>query len=243
MSEFVAQDCKLYVGGYNFSSSANTMSMEYTVEIKDATAFGDDTRVKAAGLLSMTGSIEGYFEAGVDKVDPVLYDSVGVIDTLFSMCPNTGADGEVCYSVNGVTGTYNPIGGTVGDMLKFTAAFEGSGGELVQGTVLKNGTVGTTGSGTAYQIGAILATEKAYAFLHVTAVSGSTPTIVVEIESDDNSGFVSAVSQHTFTLANAIGSEVMVPLSGAITDDYWRAIWTVTGGTPSFDIVVSFGIK
>lgn len=244
MAELVAQDCKLYVGEYDFSSSANSLSMSYNVEVQDATAFGDTTRTKAPGLLNMNANIEGFFEADVDKVDDILYTSVGVINTIFTMCPTDGSEGETAYSVNGITGTYNPISGTVGEMLKFTAAFDGSGGELVQGTVLANETVTTTDTGTSFQIGTVATGEKIYGIIHVTALSGTdTPTITVIIESDDDTGFASGVTRLSFTAATAITSEFLVPVDGPFTDDWWRASWTVSGTNPSMKIVVSFGIK
>lgn len=245
MSELIAQDCKLYVGAYDLSSSANSLSMEYSVEVKDATAFGDDTRVKAPGLLTAMANYEGFFEAGVDAVDTVLYGSVGVTDTIMTMCPTTGADGEVSYSLQGVTGTYNPLNsGTVGEMLKFSAAFESSGGQLVQGTVMKRGTVAASGDGTGYQLGAVASGEYVYGILHVTALSGtSTPTITVIIESDDNGSFTSATTRLSFTAATGVTSEFLAAVAGPITDDYWRASYTISGTDPSMDVIVLCGIK
>ena len=242
MAEQVYTDCKWYIGKYDFSSSANMLSMEYSTEIQDATAFGDTTRVKAPGLKNLTANVEGYFEAGVDTVDEWLFSNIGVVDTPMTMCPTDGSDGERCFFINSVSGQYSPLSGAVGEMLKFTSSFEGSGGELIQGTVLKNGTVTADGNGTGYQVGAISSSEKGYALIHVTSVSAS-DDVDITIESDDNAGFTSATTRFTFTNVTDETSEFLVPLDGAITDDYWRAVWDVTGTGVSIDIVVVFGIK
>jgi len=246
MSEFIATDCKLYVDQYDFSSNANSLQMEYNAEILDATAFGDTTRVKAAGLLDMKCTVEGFFESdGSEAPDDVLFANIGVNGTVLTMCPTDGSDGETSYSVEGVSGQYSPLSSnTIGELIRFTANFEGQGGQLVQGTVLKNGTISATGSGTAYQVGAVSATQSVYCILHVTGLSGTdTPTITVTISSDDNSGMTSATARKVFTAATGTTVEWATPVGGAITDDYWQATWTVSGTDPSMDIVCTMGIK
>ena len=80
-----------------------------------------------------------------------------------------------------------------------------------------------------------------YAGLHITAASGTTPTLVVKVQSDDNAGFTSATDRITFTSANSIGGQ-WSSVAGAVTDDYWRVTWTVGGTSPSFTFVVALGI-
>lgn len=243
MSEFISKDCKLYVGEHDFSASANMLSMTANVETQDATAFGDTTRIKAPGLMNMTANFSGFFEAGVDKIDPVMFDALGVADTVFSMCPTTGADGETAYTIKGVSGNYKPIGGTVGEMLKFDASFEGSGARLVQATVLKSGTVTASGDGTGYQLGSVATGQEVFGAIHVTSLSGTnTPTVTVIIESDTDAGFANATLRLSFTTATSKTAEFLAPLEGEITDSYWRASYTVAGTSPSMDIVVLCGI-
>jgi len=76
----------------------------------------------------------------------------------------------------------------------------------------------------------------------VIAASGTTPTLDVTIESDDAEGMASATTRLTFTQATATTSEWQ-ELAGAVTDDWWRAAWTIGGGSPSFTAVVVVGIR
>jgi hypothetical protein len=70
----------------------------------------------------------------------------------------------------------------------------------------------------------------------------ATPTITARIESDNASGFPSATTQLTFTGATAIGGQFLSTSGSAITDDWWRVAWTITGTSPSFLFAMAFGI-
>ena len=77
-----------------------------------------------------------------------------------------------------------------------------------------------------------------YGILHCTAVSGTnTPTITVKIQSDSTDAFSSASDRITFTAKTAIGSQWATKVSAdTITDNYWRASWTVSGTNPSLTV-------
>ena len=113
---------------------------------------------------------------------------------------------------------------------------------VVRGTSLHPpGTARTaTGNGTAVQVGAVASGRQMYAALHVLSVSGTaTPTLTVKVQSD-TVGFGSATDQITFTAATAVGGQIS-RVAGPITDDYWRASWTISGTNPSFLFVVVVG--
>jgi hypothetical protein len=101
-----------------------------------------------------------------------------------------------------------------------------------------------TGNGTGVQIvGGVPAGQYLYAAIHVLSVSGtSTPTLTVKIQSDNGSGFPSATDIATFTAATARTGEV-VRAAGAITDDWFRVSYTISGTTPSFLFLVTLGVK
>ena len=99
-----------------------------------------------------------------------------------------------------------------------------------------------SGNTTGRQLGAVSATQSVYASIHVWSVAGtSTPTLTAKIQSDDNSSFTSATDRITMSSATAITSEYKSQ-AGAITDDYWRVNWTVSGTSPIFKAIVSIGI-
>ena len=70
----------------------------------------------------------------------------------------------------------------------------------------------------------------------------STPTVTFKLQSDDNASFTSPTDRITFTDITAIGSDFQ-SVAGAITDDYWRLNYTISGTNPSFGIHATIGIE
>lgn len=137
-----------------------------------------------------------------------------------------------------------PVGGTVGDMHRFDWKGETGQSPLIHTGVLmaaKAARTSSSNSGTAQQLGAVGASQRIWAALHVFAASGTTPSLAVTVKSDNSVGFGSPTTQITFTSATTATSEVK-STAGAITDDYWRVDWTISGTTPSFTFAVAIGI-
>jgi hypothetical protein len=228
----VMTNVKLLVDGRDMSGQMNAVGVEYGVDALDATVYGSDTRLNVGGLKTTTMSHQGYWAAADDKH---VFDRVGG-KALVSVLPSGSSAGNVSYFNEVIHSTYT-LGGAVGELLPFSFDAEAAG-SLVRGVALTSlGSVTGNGSSTGQQIGAVAAGEKFYAALHITALAGG--TLTVTIESDNNSGFTSPITQATFTAATVPGAELKI-VSGAITDDYWRAVWTLTGGSATF--IVSAGI-
>ena len=76
-------------------------------------------------------------------------------------------------------------------------------------------------------------------FAIATTVSGSTPVATVKIQhSSDNVTYVDLV---TFTNFSAVGSQMSTVADGTTVNRYLRVNYTISGSTPSFDLVVGFG--
>lgn len=240
MASVIYKDCKLYLGGYDLSGDMNKCALSYGAEMKDDTVFNDDTRSNKAGLLTVGAAHEGYWQADTDLVDDIIDAKFAVADEIMTICPTTGAAGEVAFSFKSLLANYNP-NGAVGDLYAFSVDATGTG-KLFKGTVMENATKTSTATGTARQLGAVTDSQKVYAALHVLAVEGTDPTLDVVIQSDNAEGFLSAADKITFTQMTDIGAQLLTA-DGAIADDWWRVSWTV-GGTdnPSFTIVVVVGI-
>lgn len=245
MSEIVLKDCKLYVAQYDLSGDVNELELEHAVEVKDKTTFASGgARERKAGLRHCQLRSRGYVNPGTGLSDEGLFTKVGVNDSLVTVCPTDGADGERALAFAAAVAEYAPAG-TVGEMFGFSVGAQGSDKYgLIRGTVMAPKASRTvTGNGTARVVGAVGATQKLYAGLHVFAKAGTTPTLDVVIESDDASGFASAITRQTFTQKTDVGSEWLAPVSGAIADTWWRARWTIGGTTPDFTFFVFVGIQ
>ena len=138
---------------------------------------------------------------------------------------------------------YTPIEGAPGELAMGKLSASSSTGPVVRGTLMHPTTTArsTSSTGTARQLGAVSATQSVYAALHVLSVSGtSTPTLTVTVQSD-TVGFATPTSRVVFSGATAVGAQ-FGSAAGAITDDYWRVSWTVSGTNPSFLFGVTIGI-
>lgn len=241
MASQILTDAKVYAGQYDWSGDMNSIALEYAAEMKDCTVFGTTTRQYKGGLKTVRLGTSGFWSAGTDEIDSEIFDRVGATAVPISITPGTGAAGQACYLFRATRADYRP-GAPVGEMFAFqSSAIASAGGRLARGTMLFNGTASSTSTGTKYQVGAITATQKAYAALHVFSVSGTSPTCTVAIQSDADSSAGSETSRITFTQATAATSE-WKELSGAITDQWWRVSYTIGGTSPSFTFAVTFGI-
>jgi hypothetical protein len=236
----ILTNCKAYLEGYDVSGDMNQLALAYGAEIKDASTFGKTTRVKKGALKEVSASMAGFWESDTDKIDPVLFDRIGLNDKLITLCPETGAQGEIAYSFRSVLGEYAP-GAQHGELLVFKLSAQGSD-LLLRGKVMENAAKTSTANGTAGQLGAVTADQKVYAVMHVLAVSGTNPTLDMVVQSDNAEAFLSPTARLTFTQATARGAE-WKEAAGAIADDWWRCSWTIGGtDTPSFTVAVIVGI-
>ena len=241
MATLVYKDVKTWLDGYDISGRLNQLGLEYAAELPDGTTFGDTTRTRRPGLKSLKANLNGYADFDDEGIDEQLFARIAVANTAFSFSPDGGDEGEVAHFFRAVLGEYKP-GGRIGDMFAFGAVAENSDGYgPIRGTVMHNATRTTTASGTARQLGAVSATQKLYAALHVLSVSAG-DTLDVIVESDALETFLSPTTRITFAQSTAISAQFATPVSGAITDDWWRLTWTLGGAAISIAFVVVVGI-
>lgn len=243
MASQILQDAKLYVASFDMSGDMNALALEYSAEMRDATTFGNDTRINKGGLKSIVGSAEGFWDSdGTDGPDDVFFSRIGTQNVPVTVCPTDGSDGERAFIFRALHSEYSP-GATVGDLLAFSVSMEGSdGAPLVRGTLLQPaGAETATGTGTGRELGAVSATQSLYGALHVIAASGTSPTLDVLVQSDVDNTFASPVTALTFTQKTAIGSDWQTA-AGAITDTWFRVSFTIGGTSPSFSFIVAVGI-
>jgi hypothetical protein len=234
----------VYMAQFDISGAHNMVELPQSVDKKDATTFGNTTRINAAGLYQVEAKGQGFTSSGTSEIETVLAANLAVADVPLSVMAQGGAAADRAYFTKILTGSVQPFGGQVGELDGFSWAASGAGGvPLVPGTVMaaKAARTSSSTSGTALQLGAVGAAQRIYAALHVFAASGTTPTLAVTVKSDNGVGFATPATQITFTTANAAGSQFS-SAAGAIADDYWRVDWTIGGTTPSFTFAVVIGI-
>jgi len=242
MGKYVLQNCKLYLGGYDLSADMNQLAIDYSAQEIEKTVFDSGSVQRVAGLLDFKFNHRGLYEAGTDKVDEIIWNKFATVDEIMTVCPTDGAAGETAFSLKGLLTNYAP-GAAVGELFAFDLSGSGTVSKLIRGTIMETGAKTTTGTGTARQLGAVGENQKLYAVMHVLAVSGTTPTIDMVVQSDDAEGFASPTDRITFNQVTEVGAQWATPVSGPITDNWWRLSWTIGGTDPSFTVVVLLAIQ
>jgi hypothetical protein len=241
MAKFVFNDGKVFSGGYDLSSHVTSVNLEINAEQLDSTTINSGGFYETLGGLKDSNlQIDGFYEAGANQPDALLGASVGN-ELIVTTVPDAGV-GNIAYFMKSSLFSYSILG-EVGQIAPFSISKNQSAEVVVRGTIQLDSALTATGNSTGTQLGAVAATEKCYAAIHCYSVSGtSTPTITFKLQSDDNSSFTSPTDRITFTGITAIGADFQ-SVAGAVTDQYWRLNYTISGTNPSFGIHAAIGIE
>ena len=241
MAVNVVRDAKLYLGARDLTGDLNAVALNYSAEALEVTRLGDNTRKKIGGLKGVTVNAEGFVDPATS--DEYLFNRIAAVAEAVTIGKDGGAAGDPAFIFQASAAGYNPVGGAVGEVVKFSFDAEASDSDLVDATILHTAAATTaSGSSTPQNLGAVLSTEKLYATLHAFAASAA-DTLDIIIESDVDAGFASPTTRATFTQITAAAGEWITPVVGPITDTWWRISWTIAGTSPSFDFVVAMGIQ
>jgi len=245
MSSQVLVNAKLWCAGFDWTGDVNVLALKAGADMIEKTNFGSaGFRERLPGLKFFSFQHDGFVNPGANLADDAIFNTVfAVKNSVMSIDPQgAGVEGDFAYTGQVDLVKYSPAA-PIGKMFGFQIAGDGDGAPLVRGQLMANRTVTVTGNGTAFQLGAVGATQKVYASLHVLrGVSGTAPTLNVKLQSAPASNFAAPTDRITFSQAIAAGAQWGAPASGAITDTWWRAVWTLGGTTPSFPFVVVAGI-
>jgi hypothetical protein len=235
----------MFVGPYALHGSLDKVTLTAAKAELASNRMGDVAECYVPGLQNPTLTAGGFWasDAVATSLEPdtIIYPRINPtlepVAWPVSLCPpmapaaTPGAGGNLVYTLVGKQYSFNPAQGSHGETLKYDVSTKASsaGGGLYRGTVvLPSASVSATTTGSAFQLGAVSATQKIVAVLHITAINGG--SWVLTIESDNGAGFGTPTTRATFSAATTI-TTLVVETNGAITDDYWRAVLTKTGGT------------
>jgi hypothetical protein len=256
MASFVQTATQLFSGGSKLTCYTDQISLEMMadpVEFSNYCSAG--SREYRQGLRTWNANASGFLDfaavgattGGLVPGEEIIPANLGATTNL-TVCPVGGTEGAVAYLADGAYASMLPVGGAVGDAARYSfsavPATLADGHKLVRGRLEANRTVtsssNTTGSNT---LGALSASQGLSASLHVFTLSGTSPTLTVKVQSDDNSGFSSATDRITFSTASTRSGQFAY-INGAVTDTYWRVSWTIGGSaTPTVAFAVSLGIS
>ena len=243
MAILALTNCGILAGVADLTGYSNEVSLESEVTDLDTTTFGNaGWRTRQAGLYTASAEVKGFYEAGdAAKPDDRLFADLGASALPVSFLPLGATDANAAYFVKGMRGSYG-FGAPVGDMLTWTSSLQADS-QLVRGQVANAVARTATGTGTSLELGAVGATQRVWAIMHVTALAGTdTPTLTVVVQGDTATNFPSPATVASFTAATTTTSQVVSGAVGASADSWYRLSWTITGTNPSFSFIAAIGI-
>ncbi|MDD5533789.1 MAG: hypothetical protein PHC52_13420 [Syntrophales bacterium] len=241
----VIKQFKVYVGGYDLSANHQRARVSITRKEVQAPSSGLLAMPRHAGFLDLSLDHSGWWEAGTGKPDTVLAGILGSADQNLTLALKTGAVGEPVYFTRTTALRYE-LGGRIGEMVGFSGGAFAQGDAIVRGYILKTGAITQDGNGTAYQLGAVAAGKYLYGAAHCFATTGSGDrALTLKIQSCAAENFSAGVSDRiTFPdFTTSVGAQWATPVTGPITDTWWRANWTSVGLVENFTALVVMGIR
>lgn len=240
MASLSLTDATTWIGGYDFTTNLNEISLNTSVDDLDATTFGGGGyRARKGGLRTVEATIAGFWEsATLDAPDPQVFTNIGVADRVVTMS-QASTETSTAYMFQAGKFSYDMFG-EVGALTPFNVSMMGTNPVgLIRGQVTKaKGNVSATGAtGTGVNLGNVGASQYLYATLHVFSAG---TTITVAVQSDDNAGFTTPTSRITFGPITTAGGTWGVRLAGALAETHYRL--NVTAITGTFSVAGAIGI-
>lgn len=239
---------RLFMGGADVTGASNKLVIAGERVELDVTTFlplSDPDcgwQKVTGGVASAAVAASGFWGAGdPGQVDDAMWAQLGG-QSAWTANPIDTAVGSIAWIINAMSSKYDLLG-QLGQPAPWAGESK-STWPAVRGKVAHPpGTARTTtGTGTAVQGVATTSGQSLYAALHVLSIAGtSTPTVTVKIQSDVDGTFASPADRITFTAATAVGGQIKRS-AGANADTWYRAAWTITGTSPSFLFLASFGV-
>ena len=238
MAKYGSADCSFFlVSQFDLKGISSSLGSSVSAEVEETTGLGDAWQEsQATGMRSGTLEAEGFYDHAADSVNAALSGSEATSRVIsFGFAGNTR--GQACTLMAGAFGgAYSrPVTRTA--LTKASATWTVSGQVDDAGVLLHPlGAQTATGTTTSVDNDASRA-SGAVANLHVTAVSGSSPTLDVKLRhSSDNSTFAD-VTAGAWTQATAVTSQ-RISVSGTV-NRYVSVTYTVGGSSPSFTFAVA----
>lgn len=245
------KETELFLCEFDISCFVNNIDLTQDIDLPEVTTFCDDTRRYINGLKNATGSIGGFIDDDADTgIDAILQATFNVpTSSIWTDAPNGFAAGNIAYLFRALINSYNttqPVDG----VQAFTADLQ-LDGDLSRGFSLHaNAAEIATGTSIGVDLqnsqgydGAVTSTSGFVTHLHVCAVSGTVPTLDLEVEDSPDDMVYTSLAGAAFAQATAVGCERLETSPGASVDQFVRASWVIAGTTPSFTFVMAYAPK
>ena len=227
---------------YNLTTALDSGEVSASLEPLETTTFSANSKTFTPGTKDGTISVEGLSDAtSATGIDSIQYADLGNTSTLVTLSAGSTA-GSTAYLADTTQNAW-AIAADVSGLVRINGAYQTVQDGVEKGVLVLPVTTATaTANGATHDRGASSTSSSGnVAMLHVTAASGTSPTLDVDIEMDDNSSFTSATTLVSFAQATAATVERMENTTS--TERYLRVAYTIGGTDPSFTLAVSWAAR
>jgi len=129
MATLIFSDAFVSINAVDLSDHVKSVSIDYSADMQDDTAMGLDTKSNKPGLKDWSMSVEFHQDFATSNVDATLFGLVGstfavIVRPVKSVVVGTTNPN---YTATGALESYNPIGGSVGDLAGVSASIKPAG--------------------------------------------------------------------------------------------------------------------
>lgn len=222
------KEASVLTNGYDMSAYLSSVTVAGEAEVAEVTTLGADDKAYIPGLRDATLSTEGFYAGGTGDIDEVLEARLGT-QTVWTVVMQADAVGALAYGARVIDTSYE-VGAELGGAVAVTIEGQMSGGREAARVLHALGSETATGTSASVDNSASTANGLS-AYLHVTAASGTTPTLDVKVQhSADDATWADLATFAQVTSAN--GYE-RIAVTGTV-NRYIRAQFTLGGTSPDF---------
>ncbi len=130
MPSFVLKDAEVIIDSVDLSDHVRSLTFNFSGELQDCTAMGDNSRVRLSGLTEWSFDITFKQDFDSGSVDATLFSLVGGAAVAMTVKPVKADATSVTnpeYQGNVVLENYPPLAGNIGDLAEIAASFASSG--------------------------------------------------------------------------------------------------------------------
>lgn len=224
-------DAQVLAAGVDLTGQANQVAEAWSANMLTKTTYASEGWEESQpGNRSATVSMTTYLDEALD--DDVLVAGASGLVVSVTASNDQGAPGYSLTAANlSELGQDWQVGQLVAQPLTFV-----NDGPAFAGSLLLPKAARTSGaSGTVEQLGAVSASQRVRASLHVTSITGG--NVAVKVQSAALVGFGSPTDRITFATLTDVGA-LSSSAAGAITDEHWRVTYTMTASSVTFAVIV-----
>ena len=228
------KDAVVILDNTNLSNTLTDAALSLTADVAETSTFSSSSKTFVSGLKDGTATLSGYFTTSSPDANAEYLAQLGGSGAAFSIAPIGYTRGDAVSFGTTIATSYDRSA-DVGGIVSVAIAFQFDGDAFNGKSMVAPAAFTSTSTQTSVDFGAA-GTNGGGAVLHVTAASGTSPTLDAKIQtSSDNSSFSDYI---TFTQATGVTSELKTSASAPAR--YARAVLTIGGTNPSFTVAVGF---